>query len=131
MLQPGSASSVTGRAVFFGCAVLCLIWGRTWLAIRFLVRDAPPLEAAGIRFLIAGLLLVGLAWVQKRKRPRGRRAWNGILVLSITIMAIPYGLLFWAEQYVTSSMAAVLFSALPLIVTLLPPVMLVRQAPPT
>ncbi len=129
MLQPGSASSVTGRPLFFGYAVLCLIWGSTWLAIRILVRHAPPLEAAGIRFLIAGLLLVGLAWVQKRKRPRGRRAWNGILVLSITIMAIPYGLLFWAEQYVTSSMAAVLFSAMPLMVALLTPVMMGRKVP--
>jgi drug/metabolite transporter (DMT)-like permease len=51
------------------------------------------------------------------------------MVLSLTIMAVPYGLLFWAEQYVTSSMTAVLFSAMPLAVALLTPVMLGRTVP--
>jgi drug/metabolite transporter (DMT)-like permease len=129
MSQPNPASSVPARAPFLAYVALCLIWGSTWLAIRILVRDAPPLEAAAIRFLIAGVLLLGLAAVQKRKFPRGQRAWNGILVLSITIMAIPYALLFWAEQYVTSSMAAVLFSATPLMVALLTPVMMGRKVP--
>lgn len=129
MLQSGPAISVSTRSSFFGYVALCLIWGSTWLGIRILVRDVPPLEAAAIRFLIAGVILLGVAWVQKRKGPRGPRAWNGIVVLSITIMAIPYGLLFWAEQYVTSSMAALLFSAMPLIVALLTPVMMGRKVP--
>jgi drug/metabolite transporter (DMT)-like permease len=129
MPHPASTSSILTRPLFFAYVALCLIWGSTWLAIRILVRDAPPLQAAAIRFLIAGALLLALAWVQKRKRPRGRRAWKGILVLGITIMAIPYGLLFWAEQYVTSSMAAVLFSATPLVVALLTPVMMGRKVP--
>jgi drug/metabolite transporter (DMT)-like permease len=129
MSQSNLASSVSARALLFAYVSLCLIWGSTWLAIRILVRDAPPLEAAAIRFLIAGVLLLGLAAMQKRKFPRSQRAWNGILVLSITIMAIPYALLFWAEQYVTSSMAAVLFSATPLMVALLTPVMMGRKVP--
>lgn len=128
-MRPRSANLLTTRPWLFGYVALCLIWGSTWLGIRILVRDVPPLEAAAIRFLIAGVILLGVAWAQKRNRPRGRRAWNGIVVLSITIMAIPYGLLFWAEQYVTSSMAAVLFSAMPLIVALLTPMMMARTVP--
>lgn len=109
--------------------LLCAIWGSTWLAIRVVVRDVPPLEAAAIRFIAASLLLLVLAFVQRRRWPSDKRQWNAILVLSMTIMAIPYGLLFWAEQYVTSSMTAVLFSAMPLVVALFTPLMMHRSVP--
>src|SRR5215475_4084340 len=82
------------RLQWLGYSALCLIWGSTWLAIRFAVHDIPPLEAAAIRFLAAGGLLLALALLQKRKWPCDRRQWNAILVLSLTIMAVPYGLLF-------------------------------------
>lgn len=117
------------RRQILGYLVLCAIWGSTWLAIRVVVRDVPPLEAAAIRFLSAALLLLGLAVTQKRRWPSSRRQWNAIAVLSMTIMAIPYGLLFWAEQYVTSSMTAVLFSAMPLLVALFTPLMMHRSVP--
>ncbi|HEY2236267.1 MAG TPA: DMT family transporter, partial [Candidatus Angelobacter sp.] len=55
--------------------------------------------------------------------------WNAIILLTLTIMALPYALLFWAEQYVTSSMSAVLFSASPLAVSLITPVMMHRKVP--
>ncbi len=117
------------RSHLLGYIGLCLIWGSTWLAIRLVVRDVPPLQAAAVRFLIGGMLLLGLAWAQKRRWPRGKRPWRAILVLSVTIMAVPYGLLFWAEQHITSSMAAALFSAMPLIVALLTPVMMGHKVP--
>jgi len=109
--------------------VLCLIWGSTWLGIRILVVDVPPLQAAGIRFLIAGVLLVTLALLQKRSWPRTQRSWTALIILGLTIMAVPYGLLFWAEQFVASSMAAVMFSAMPLVVALLTPLMTGRRVP--
>lgn len=129
MSESRPATSSFSRSQLLGYIALCLIWGSTWLAIRLVVRDAPPLEAAAVRFLIGGLLLLGLAWTQKRRWPRPQREWNSILVLSISVMAVPYGLLFWAEQHVTSSMAAVLFSAMPLMVALLTPVMTGRKVP--
>ncbi len=112
-----------------GYLSLCLIWGSTWLAIRLVVRDVPPLEAAAIRFLAAGVLLLAVAFLQKRAWPHGAEQWNAIFVLSLTIMALPYGLLFWAEQHVTSSMTAVLYSAMPLAVSLLTPAMMKRAVP--
>lgn len=118
-----------GRVQLFGYIVLCLIWGSTWLAIRFVVHDVPPLEAAALRFLAGGILLLGLALAQRRRWPQGAQQWNTILILSLTIMAVPYGLLFWAEQYVTSSMTAVLYSAMPLMVSLITPAMMHRKVP--
>jgi drug/metabolite transporter (DMT)-like permease len=108
---------------------LCLIWGSTWLAVHVLVHYVPPFLAAAIRFLLAAALL--FLWVPSRKSnwPREARHWNTILVLGFTVIAIPYALQFWAQQYVTSSMSAVLFSALPLTVALLTPLMMHRSVP--
>ena len=117
------------RAQILGFSALCVIWGSTWLAIRLVVRDVPPLEAAGIRFFAGGILLLTIAVVQRRRWPAGERQWNALLVLSLTIMAVPYGLLFWAEQYVASSMTAVLFSAMPLLVSLFTPLLMRRSVP--
>ena len=117
------------RSQWLGYASLCVIWGSTWLAIRFAVRDIPPLEAAAIRFFAASVMLLCVAFLQKRPWPRGQNQWKAILVLSFTIMAVPYGLLFWAEQHVMSSMTAVLFSAMPLAVSLFTPSMMHRKVP--
>ncbi|HKD81164.1 MAG TPA: EamA family transporter [Candidatus Angelobacter sp.] len=129
MITGQQASISFSRAQWLGYASLCLIWGSTWLAIRVSVHDIPPLEAAAIRFLAAGGLLIIVALLQKRRWPRDARQWNAILVLSLTIMALPYGLLFWAEQHVASSMTAVLFSAMPLAVSLFTPAMMHRKVP--
>jgi drug/metabolite transporter (DMT)-like permease len=123
------ASSQFSRSQLLGYASLCLIWGSTWLAIRVVVRDVPPLEAAALRFLAAGALLLAMAALQKRRWPADGKQWNAILVLSVSIMALPYGLLFWAEQHVTSSMTAVLYSAMPLAVSLFTPAMMHRKVP--
>ncbi|MGC2744641.1 MAG: DMT family transporter, partial [Candidatus Angelobacter sp.] len=66
---------------------------------------------------------------QRRPWPADSNEWNAILILTLTIMALPYALLFWAEQYVTSSMSAILFSASPLAVSLITPVMMHRKVP--
>jgi drug/metabolite transporter (DMT)-like permease len=129
MASETQGHSSLDRAQLLGYIALCLIWGSTWLAIRLVVRDVPPLEAAALRFLAAGVLLLVLALVQKRRWPAGGAEWNAIFVLSLTIMAVPYGLLFWAEQHVMSSMTAVLYSAMPLTVALITPAMMHRKVP--
>jgi len=121
-------SSLT-RGQVLGFVSLCLIWGTTWLAISFLVHDVPPLQAASLRFLIASVVLIGLAFSQKRSWPAERPDWKALLVLGFTMMAFPFGLVFWAEQYVASSMTAILYSSSPLLVTLLTPIMTGNKVP--
>ena len=129
MTDHKQASGSFGRLQLFGYIALCLIWGSTWLAIRVVVRDVPPFEAVAVRFLAAGALLLGMTLVQKRRWPADGSEWNAIFVLTVTIMALPYAMLFWAEQYVTSSMSAVLYSASPLAVSLITPAMMHRKVP--
>ena len=111
--------------------VLCLIWGSTWMAIRFVVRDVPPLWSAGVRFTLAAVLMLLIAAVRGSRAPQGSREWRAVCVLGITMIALPFGLLFWAEQSVTSSMSAVLYSAMPLCVAALTPWMSKHSVPRT
>lgn len=108
---------------------LCLIWGSTWFGVHVLVRDVPPFLGAGLRFVAAAALLFLWALLRKPEWPRDPRQWNAILVLGFTVIAIPYGLQFWAQQYIASSLSAILFSSLPLTVALLTPLMMHRTVP--
>jgi len=95
-------------------AALAAIWGTTWLTIKFVVREMPPISAAGARFLAAALLLAAfarwrgrsLAW--SRWSPAERRL---VLALSFLMIAVPYGLVFYGELTVSSALAAILFSS--------------------
>lgn len=130
MPPPHDANPRRLRSVhWLGFVILCGIWGTTWLAIRVLVRDVPPLRGAAARFAIAALLLLAGVALRRSRLPRHAGEWRAVAVLGVTMMAVPYGLLFWAEQYITSSMAAVLFSCLPLIVVLLTPLMTHHRVP--
>ena len=128
-MAAGQRDSSFSSAQVLGYASLCLIWGSTWLAIRVVVHDVPPLEAAALRFVFGGVLLLAMALVQRRRWPHGGEQWNALLVLSVTMMALPYGMLFWAEQHVASSLSAILYSAMPLAVSLFTPMMMHRKVP--
>jgi drug/metabolite transporter (DMT)-like permease len=97
-------------------ALLVLVWSSTWVAIRLGLDDTPPLLGAGIRFTVAGALL--LAITVARRRPLRTDAALATL-LALLPFALSYGLIYWAEQSVPSGLAAVLFGVMPLYVALL------------
>ena len=99
---------------FYG--LLVLIWSSTWVAIKIGLEDAPALLGAGVRFALAGLILLAIAKVQRRDL---RTDWQLAGVLAIAPFAFAYGLVYWGEQYVPSGLAAVLFGVLPLYTALL------------
>src|SRR5437868_11383890 len=117
------------RKHYVAYACICLIWGSTWAAIRLLVRDVPPRRAAAIRFFLAAITLLAIAFAGSRNSRHGSRPWRALIILGITMMGLPYGLLFWAEYRISSSMTAVLFSTCPLFVALFTPVMTRSRVP--
>ena len=127
--QTGASPRAFRPVHYLVYGILCAIWGTTWMAIRVLVRDVPPLWSAGVRFAIAAALLLLVAAVRGSKTPQGPREWRAVLVLGLAMIALPYGLLFWAEQFVTSSMTAVLYTTLPLCVAALTPWMSKHSVP--
>jgi putative membrane protein PagO len=93
-------------------AALCLIWGSTWLGIKIGLDFLPPFTFAGFRFAAATILLFILAKVLHARTPIGRSSWYLMIFLGIFQLTIPYGLVFWGEQYISSGLAAVLFATL-------------------
>jgi drug/metabolite transporter (DMT)-like permease len=94
-----------------------LVWGSTYLAIRYAVETVPPLVTAGIRHTIAGGIL--LAWALIRGyRPR-REHWIAGIVVGALFFLIGHGSLHWAEQHVASGLAALLIATEPMFILVL------------
>src|SRR5215471_6533213 len=98
-------------------AAIYLVWGSTYLAIRYAVETIPPLVAAGVRHTIAGGVL--LAWACLRGyRPR-REHWVAGGVLGALFFLVGHGTLHWAEQHVASGLAALLIATEPMFILVL------------
>ncbi len=104
------------RAAFSLYALLVIIWSSTWVAIKIGLEDAPALLGAGVRFALAGFLLLGFAAV--RRRPL-RTDTLLALTLGLLPFAFCYGLVYWGEQYIPSGLTAVLFGVMPLYTAIL------------
>jgi drug/metabolite transporter (DMT)-like permease len=96
---------------------ICLIWGSTYLAIRYAVETIPPLYTAGIRHLTAGAIL--FFWcLAKRQRPTWAQVRASIIIGTFFFL-IGHGTLHWAEQKVPSGLASLLVASEPIWVFLL------------
>jgi len=93
--------------------ILCGIWGSTWLFIKLGLVDLPPLTFAGIRFVISCAILFPLVWLRHLSLPKTRRDWFLLGGTGILSFSLNYGLVFWAEQYISSGLAALLQATLP------------------
>jgi drug/metabolite transporter (DMT)-like permease len=89
-------------------AAVSLVWGSTYLAIRIGVQHLPPALFGAIRFLTAGSVLLLLAWALGRRLPTQRRDWVTAAVVGVMLLGIGNGTVIWAEQYIESSMAAII-----------------------
>ena len=98
--------------VLLAFATIYFVWGSTFLAIRVGVREVPPFLLAGLRFLIAGLVLYGWMRMRGTPSPTGRE-WTAASILAVLIFVLDYGLLFWAERTVPSGIAAVMLATIP------------------
>jgi drug/metabolite transporter (DMT)-like permease len=94
-----------------------VIWGSTYLAIRYAVETIPPLVTAGIRHSIAGGILLAWAW-WRGFRPT-RQQWVAGFALGALFFLIGHGSLHWAEQYVGSGLAALLIATEPMFILVL------------
>jgi drug/metabolite transporter (DMT)-like permease len=93
--------------------LLCCIWGSTWLFIKLGLNDLPPLTFAGIRFVIAAIILFSLIALRRVPLPRNRRDLMLLALTGVLSFSLNYGLVFWGEQYISSGLAALLQSTLP------------------
>jgi drug/metabolite transporter (DMT)-like permease len=93
--------------------ILCGIWGSTWLFIKLGLNDLPPVTFAGIRFVIASLVLFAFIRLRRITLPRDRSDWLFLALTGVLSFTLNYGLVFWGEQYISSGLAALLQATLP------------------
>lgn len=98
-------------------AAIYLVWGSTYLAIRYAVETIPPLVTAGIRHTVAGGIL--LAWAYARGYRATREHWIAGAIVGAFFFLIGHGTLHWAEQHVASGLAALLIATEPIFILLL------------
>jgi drug/metabolite transporter (DMT)-like permease len=90
-----------------------LVWGSTYLAIRFAIETIPPFLSAGLRFLISGAIL--FTWQRLRGEPAPRKVeWGSASIIGLLLLVGGNGLLVWAEQRIPSGIASLFIATAPL-----------------
>jgi len=93
-------------------ASIYLVWGSTYLAIRYAVQTIPPFLMGGLRFVVSGALLY--LWTRSRGAPRPTRLhWRNAIIAGAFLLLGGNGAVVWAEQFVPSGLTALLVSILP------------------
>ncbi|MES1245142.1 MAG: EamA family transporter [Acidobacteriota bacterium] len=104
--------------VVLAMGAVYVIWGSTYLAIRFALETLPPFGLAGARFVISGLLAYGWARWRGAPRPTGRN-WRAAAIIGALMMVAGNGGVVWAEQHLDSGLAALLIATEPLWIVVL------------
>jgi drug/metabolite transporter (DMT)-like permease len=99
---------------------LGVVWGTSWVAADTLAEYVPPLHGAAARFLLAALLCFPVILGKRLQVPRGR-ALGFVLLLSATMIVVPFVLLLWAQQHASSAIVTALYAAMPLLVAVWTP----------
>jgi drug/metabolite transporter (DMT)-like permease len=110
-LSPPANTASRGR-VWAAYAAVYLIWGSTYLAIRFAVETMPPLLMAGSRFIMAGTLLYTGLRLAGIATPTVSQ-WANAAVIGVLLIAVPNGGVCWAEQFVASGLVALVIAITP------------------
>jgi len=99
--------------------VLGSLWGSSYLFIKVIVAEVPPMTLVAGRLLLSASLLWIVLRVSGRSMPRSRSAWGAFAVMGVLNGMLPYSLISWGEQYIPSNLAALLQATTPLFTILL------------
>ena len=106
-------------AIALAVAALILIWGSTWSVIAVGLEGVPPLTGIALRFALASVLLLLLAYRQGISLGVTRAERHLWWINALLTFSISYGVTYWAEQWIPSGLAAILFATFPLFVAVL------------
>lgn len=102
----------TGAYIAF--AAICVIWGTTFAAIRVAIETIPTLLVGGVRFLLAGLLLLAVAGLTRARFPNSAREWREQIIAGVLMAGLGNTLVVYAEHALSSGMAALLAATIPI-----------------
>src|SRR2546429_7664347 len=104
--------------VIIAFAALYLIWGSTYLGIRFAIETIPPFLMAGARFVLAGLIMYAIAWSQGISKSAWAN-WRTSLIIGACLLLAGNGGVTISEQYIDSGLAALIVAIVPIYIVLL------------
>src|SRR5438876_11456490 len=104
--------------VIIAFAALYVIWGSTYLGIRFAIETMPPFSMAGARFVLAGLIMYAIAWSQGIGKSSWAN-WRTSLIIGACLLLGGNGGVTISEQYIDSGLAAVIVAIVPIYIVLL------------
>jgi drug/metabolite transporter (DMT)-like permease len=104
---------------YIAFAIVCIVWGTTYLGIRIAVETVPPFLLAGIRYIVAGIILFVASRVRREPLPRDRRTLWNLLIIGVLMVAVGNLSVIVAEQWVPSGMAALFVATAPFWATLI------------
>lgn len=99
---------------YLSFAAICIIWGTTYLAIRVAVKAYPPFLMAGIRQVLSGVILMGIALMANRNKDLSLKNILRQTLIGFLLITAGNGLVTWAEQYIESGVAALICSTMPI-----------------
>jgi drug/metabolite transporter (DMT)-like permease len=99
--------------------ILGTIWGASYLFIKVIVAEVPVLTLVAGRLTLATMIMWGILRVRGLSLPRSRRMWGAYAVLGFLGMAVPYSLISWGEQYISSGLASLLQATTPIFTVIL------------
>ena len=105
--------------VILAFALLYVLWGSTYLAMRVIVRDMPPYVAGAVRYLIAGPIMLVACALMGRKVRLSRGDLGRLLVISILLLSIGNIGVLWGEEYVPSGLASLIVALVPIWVVMI------------
>jgi drug/metabolite transporter (DMT)-like permease len=101
-----------GLKAYLAWITICIVWGTTYLAIRIGVTDLPPMLFAGLRWIVAGMLMTILLNLRQYKLP-ALKDLKDLAIVGILLLGIANGLVVVAEQWLPSGLTALILSTLP------------------
>lgn len=104
--------------ITLGYIIICLMWGSTWLVIRVGLESLTPFFSAGLRFSLAALILFIIIRMKGLQIQKDKTAWILYAIMGFFSFVIPFGLVYWSEGYIPSSLASILFASYPFFVAL-------------
>jgi drug/metabolite transporter (DMT)-like permease len=101
-----------GLKAYLAWITICIVWGTTYLAIRIGVTDLPPMLFAGLRWIVAGMLMTIMLNLRQYKLP-ALKDLKDLAIVGILLLGIANGLVVVAEQWLPSGLTALILSTLP------------------
>jgi drug/metabolite transporter (DMT)-like permease len=100
-------------------ALLYVLWGSTYLAMRVIVRDMPPYVAGAVRYLVSGPIMLAACALMGRKVRLSRQDLGRLLVISILLLSLGNIGVLWGEEYVSSGLASLIVALVPIWVVMI------------